>query len=65
MEIKTYIKENWLTKKPTHRGLLPTLILMCIFLFTSFVYVNDYFNAADWMSASGHSIFVRHQWWRA
>jgi rhomboid protease GluP len=65
MEIRTYIKSNWLTKKPKRKGLLPTLVLMCILLFTSFIYVNDYFNATDWMSASGNLVFVHHQWWRA
>lgn len=65
MEIKTYIKENWLTKKPKRDGLNPTLFLMCLMLFTSFIYLNNYFNAPLWMSATGESVFVHHEWWRA
>jgi rhomboid protease GluP len=65
MEIKTYIKENWLTKKPKRTALLPTLVLMCVLLFTSFIYINDYLNAPAWMPATAHAVFVDHEWWRA
>lgn len=65
MVIRTYIKENWLTKKPKRDGLLPTLSLMCLLLITSFIFNNDYFNAPVWMPASLHAVFVKKEWWRA
>jgi rhomboid protease GluP len=65
METKTYIKENWLTKNPKSDGLNPTLFLMVFLLFTSFIYLNNYFNAPLWMSATGEKVFVQKEWWRA
>lgn len=65
METKTYIKENWLTKNPKSDGLNPTLFLMVLLLFTSFIYLNNYFNAPLWMSATGEKVFVQKEWWRA
>lgn len=65
MEIKTYIKENWLTKIPKRDGLNPTLFLMCLLLFTSFIYINNLFNAPLWMSANGNQVFMQGEWWRA
>lgn len=65
MEVKTYIKENWLTKNPKRDGLNPTLLLMSLLLFTSFIYINDFFNAPLWMSATGEQVFVKKEWWRA
>lgn len=65
MKFKTYIKENWLTKNPLSDGLNPTLILMCLLLGTSFIYINNYFNAPEWMSATGDLVFNQHEWWRA
>ena len=65
MEVKTYIKENWLTKNPKRDGLNPTLLLMSLLLATSFIYINDFFNAPQWMSASGELVFVKKEWWRA
>ena len=65
MELKTYIKANWLTKNPKRDGLVPTLILMTILLFSSFIYLNNFFNAPIWMPASEELVFKRHEWWRA
>jgi rhomboid protease GluP len=65
MEIKTYIKENWLTKNPKRDGLNPTLFLMSLLLFTSFIYINNFFNAPLWMSATGEKVFLEGEWWRA
>lgn len=65
MEIKTYIKENWLTKNPRSEGLNPTLFLMALLLFTSFIYLNDIFHAPLWMGATGEQVFTKHEWWRA
>lgn len=64
MEVKTYIKENWLTKNPKRDGLTPTLLLMSLLLFTSFIYINNFFNAPEWMSATGEKVFVEKEWWR-
>lgn len=64
MEVKTYIKENWLTKNPKREGLNPTLLLMSLLLFTSFIYINNFFNAPQWMSATGEKVFVEKEWWR-
>jgi rhomboid protease GluP len=64
MEIRTSIKENWLTKEPTREGLSPTLYLMSLLLLASFIYLNDLFNAQGWMSASGEKVFHTNQWWR-
>ena len=65
METKTYIKENWLTKIPRRDGLNPTLFLMSLLLFSSFIYINNLFNAPLWMSANGDLVFTQGQWWRA
>ena len=65
METKTYIKENWLTKKPKRDALAPTLFLMSLLLVTSFIYINHLFNAHLWMSASGNLVFMEGQWWRS
>lgn len=65
MEVKTYIKENWLTKNPKRDGLNPTLLLMSLLLITSFIYINDFFNAPLWMSATGEQVFIKKEWWRA
>jgi rhomboid protease GluP len=65
MELKTYIKANWLTKNPKSDGLTPTLILMSLLLLSSFIYLNNFFNAPLWMSATGELVFEKHQWWRA
>ena len=65
MEVKTYIKENWLTKNPKRDGLNPTLLLMSLLLASSFIYINDFFNAPLWMSATGEQVFTKHEWWRA
>ena len=65
MEIKTYIKANWLTKTPKSEGMNPTLFLMALLLFTSFIYLNDLFLAPQWMAATGEQVFIKHEWWRA
>ncbi len=65
MENKTYIKENLLTKKPKKNGLNPTLSLMSLLLVTSFLYINNLFNASIWMSATRNLVFHEGQWWRA
>ena len=65
MELKTYIKANWLTKNPQRDGLVPTLVLMSLLIFTSFIYINNIFSASLWMSASGELVFQKHEWWRA
>lgn len=64
MEIKTYIKENWLTKEPTREGLNPTLYLMSLLLLASFIYLNNFFSSQSWMSASGEEVFAKKEWWR-
>lgn len=65
MEVKTYIKANWLTKNPKRDGLAPTLFLISLLLASSFIYLNNLFNAPLWMSASGDLVFNKHEWWRA
>lgn len=65
MEVKTYIKANWLTKNPKRDGLTPTLFLMSLLLASSFIYLNNLFNAPLWMSATGEQVFLKHEWWRA
>ena len=65
MTKKFKIKENWLTKLPTKDGLVPTLFLISFLLMTSFIYLNNYFNAPLWMSASYEKVFIKHEWWRA
>lgn len=65
MELKTYIKSNWLTKNPKRDGLNPTLYLMSLLLLSSFIYLNNFFNAPLWMSATFDAVFVKHEWWRA
>jgi rhomboid protease GluP len=65
MEIKTYIKSNWLTTNPKRDGLTPTLVLMSLLLFSSFIYLNKIFNAPLWMSATFDLVFNKHEWWRA
>jgi rhomboid protease GluP len=64
MKTKTYIKENFLTKEPTRDGLVPTLYLVSLILFSSFIYLNGYLNAPHWMSASGEDVFNHNEWWR-
>ena len=65
MKIIKHVKENWLTKKPLNDGQNLTLILISILLLTSYIYINDYFNAREWMSASKYLVFEKHDWWRA
>ena len=65
MENKTFIKENLLTKSPKNNGLNPTLVLMSLLLFTSFIYINNLFEAPEWMMANGKLVFSEGQWWRA
>lgn len=65
MEVKTYIKANWLTKNPKRDGLTPTLFLMSLLLASSFIYLNNLFSAPLWMSATGELVFQKHEWWRA
>lgn len=64
MEVKTYIKENWLTKNPPKDGLLPTLLFTSFLIISSSIYLNDYFNAPLWMPASFELVFLKHEWWR-
>ena len=65
MENKKFIKENFLTKLPKRNGLNSTLMLMSLLLFTSFIYINNLFDAPDWMAANGMLVFSDGQWWRA
>lgn len=38
---------------------------MSLLLFSSFIYLNNLFNAPLWMSATFDSVFTKHEWWRA
>lgn len=65
MGIKNRIKENWLTKMPKKEGLIPTLFLIILLLFSSYIFLNSFFEAEKWMSASYEKVFINHEWWRA
>jgi len=62
---KLKIKENWLTKMPKKEGLVPTLFLILMLLFSSYIYLHNEFQASSWMSASYEKVFINHEWWRA
>lgn len=65
MGIKTLIKENWLTKKPSSNGLVLTLALMIILILGSYMYLSGLGNADEWMPASAHAVYSKKEWWRA
>lgn len=57
--------ENFLTQKSKSEGFVPTLILVLMLLYGSFIYLHNSFNAEEWMPASAHTVYLEKQWWRA
>lgn len=64
MEEKKFIKSNWLTKNPKSDGLIPTLCLTFLLIFTTSLFLNHSFLAHMWMPASFENVFIKNEWWR-
>lgn len=65
MKNNLQMKENFLTKKPTIDAFYTTLFLVLLLVYGSYVYLNDFFGADQWMPASGRSVYVNGEYWRA
>jgi rhomboid protease GluP len=65
LQTRTYLRENWLTRKTGHaRAAELTLFLLGLLFLGSALYLFDFMGAALWMSANPHQVFTLHQYWR-
>jgi rhomboid protease GluP len=64
MVFKSVLTKNWMTKRDLPGALLITLALVTILLASSFIFLHDIYNSADWMPASKDAIFKHHEYWR-
>lgn len=61
----SYIKDNWLTRKPhPAAGLMMALVVLFVVL-GSLAYWVDFHGATRWMAASKSLVFGQHEYWRA
>ena len=58
------IKENWLTRKPNPMALDITIVVSLLLFAVSGVFLNNSFQAQNWLSANGAQVFNEHQYWR-
>lgn len=63
--INIVMKENFLTKKPATNAINSTLIMVFLLLLGSYLYLNGFFHADEWMAASGERVFHKKEYWRA
>lgn len=58
------LTHTWLTRKPADYAEPMTAIIGATVAVMTWMFWNDVFHAASWMSASGSQVFNQHQWWR-
>lgn len=64
LEIKSVLKENWLTRRRGSEKLAPTLALSGVITLATLLYWSGGLNANAWMSASPNQVFQSHEYWR-
>jgi rhomboid protease GluP len=65
MEPTFVLKENWLTQKPAAGATPVTLAILFFVLVSSLSFFTGFLGADQWMPASGESVFLKHEYWRA
>lgn len=63
-EFETIIRETWLTRKPTQRGLLIAFMTSLFLVLIYYLVEINFANSATYMSAEHDLIFEKHQLWR-
>ncbi|MFZ4713428.1 MAG: rhomboid family intramembrane serine protease [Bacteriovoracaceae bacterium] len=64
MELKTKIKANWFTQSPSKRAMVLSLGLVLILLISTVIFLGDFFQGGQWMSASPFQVFQQKEYWR-
>ncbi len=64
LEIKSILQENWLTRRRGNEKLVPTLILVGFTTLATLLYWSGALRADQWMTASSHTVFQSHEYWR-
>ena len=64
-QTRTYIRENWLTRKGNAGALELTLFYLGVLFLGSALYLLDLGGAARYMSATPHQLFTDKEYWRA
>jgi len=59
------VTENWLTRKPNPNAIIVTLISILIVVLGSYFHWNNLYGVTDLMPANPHTVFIKHQYWRA
>jgi rhomboid protease GluP len=62
----TFVKENWLTRKPAaSAGIVMALVTLFLVLGSLCYWMDLPWGASSWMAASKSLVFEKHQYWRA
>lgn len=64
MVFKSVLTKNWMTKRDLPGALFTTFVMVLILLSTSFVYLQNIFDAGAWMAVSKEAVFQDHEYWR-
>lgn len=65
MEIRSVLKETWLSRRPRRGALDLTFGLVALLVLATFLYLNGAGGIERELAASGESIFQRGELWRA
>ena len=58
------IRETWLSRKPSPVAGMVSALSVLLLVIGAVVYLQNFFNAQEWMPASKETVFGQGQWWR-
>lgn len=58
------IRETWLSRRPSPIAGMVAALSVFLLVVGAIVYLQNFFNAQDWMPASREAVINQHQWWR-
>lgn len=64
MQMRTVIKQNWLTRKMPENNFPLTFILVLLLITGSSMYLNGFLKADQWMPATGFLVLKQKEYWR-
>jgi rhomboid protease GluP len=64
MNSEAIIRETFLSRKPERSSSLAGLASIVTIFVTSIIYWENRWNLAQWLPASGETVFHKHQYWR-
>ncbi|MFM6928270.1 MAG: rhomboid family intramembrane serine protease [Bdellovibrio sp.] len=58
------VRETWLSRKPSPVAGAIAALSVLLLVIGAVVYLQNFFNAQEWMPASKETVFGQGQWWR-